>query len=77
MAVSFASDIMPTLKQYQGPMMWRLNITNYAEVKENVAMIWARISATDDNRMPPPPFPPLSQTYLDTFKAWMAGGCQP
>ena len=75
--ITFSADIMPKFKQYQGPMMWRLDITNYDEVVENVVMITSRITATDDSRMPPPPFPPLPQDFIETFLAWVAGGKKP
>lgn len=72
--VSFANDIMPLFKQFQGPMMWRLDLTNYDAVKANAQTIWDQISTKS---MPPPPFPPLTDAQIATFKAWMAEGYPP
>ena len=35
--VSFATDIMPIFKQFQGPMMWRFDLTSYEAVMANAA----------------------------------------
>lgn len=70
--VSFANDISPIFKQYQGQMMWRFDLTSYDQVKENAELIWGRI---DGGGMPPPPFQPFSADFLATYKAWMAAGC--
>lgn len=72
--VSFASDIMPLFKQFQGPMMWRLDLTSYDAVKANASTIWDQIASKS---MPPPPFPPLSDAQIATFKAWMSSGFPP
>lgn len=72
--VSFASDIMPLFKQFQGPMMWRLDLTSYDAVKANAQTIYAQIST---NSMPPPPFPPLKAEQIAAFKAWMDAGYPP
>ena len=74
--VSFADDVMPFLKQFQGPMMWRFDLTNYDQMKANAQIIYNRIS-DPNNPMPPPPYPPLSLEQITTFKAWMDGGCEP
>jgi hypothetical protein len=73
---SFATDIMPIFKQFQGPMMWRLDLTSYEAVVANAATIYSRIS-DPGNPMPPPPFPPLTQEQIDTFNTWMQNGCPP
>jgi hypothetical protein len=72
--VSFANDIMPLFKQFQGPMMWRLDLTNYDAVKANAQTIWDQISTKS---MPPPPFPPLKDAQIAAFKAWMDAGFPP
>jgi hypothetical protein len=72
--VSFADDIMPLFKQFQGPMMWRLDLTSYDAVKANAQTIWDQISTQS---MPPPPFPPLKAEQIAAFKAWMDAGYPP
>ena len=72
--VSFASDIGPLFKQFQGPMMWRLDLTSYDAVKANAELIFSQISSF---QMPPPPFPPLSAEQIATFAAWMKQGFPP
>lgn len=72
--VSFASDIMPLFKQFQGPMMWRLDLTSYDAVKANAETIFDQISTRS---MPPPPFPPLKAEQIAAFKAWMDAGFPP
>jgi len=74
--VSFATDIMPIFKQFQGPMMWRFDLTSYEAVMANAATIYGRIS-NPGNPMPPPPFPPLTQEQIQTFQNWMNQGCPP
>jgi hypothetical protein len=74
--VSFATDIMPIFKQFQGPMMWRLDLTSYEAVMANAATIYGRIS-DPGNPMPPPPFPPLTAAQIQTFNQWMLQGCPP
>jgi hypothetical protein len=74
--VSFAADIMPIFKQFQGPMMWRLDLTSYEAVMANAATIYGRIS-NPGNPMPPPPFPPLTAAQIQMFNQWMLQGCPP
>jgi hypothetical protein len=74
--VSFASDIMPLFKQFQGPMMWRFDLTNYEAVLANAETILGRISSPD-SPMPPPPFPPLTAQQIATFQEWINQGCPP
>ena len=74
--VSFAADIMPIFKQFQGPMMWRLDLTSYEAVMANAATIYGRIS-NPGNPMPPPPFPPLTAAQIQMFQNWMNQGCPP
>ena len=73
-SVSFANDIMPLFKQFQGPMMWRLDLTSYDAVKANAQTIFDQIST---HSMPPPPFPPLKAEQIAAFKAWMDAGYPP
>ena len=73
-SVSFANDIMPLFKQFQGPMMWRLDLTNYDAVKTNAQTIYDQISTQS---MPPPPFPPLTDAQIAAFKLWMDSGFPP
>jgi hypothetical protein len=72
--VSFASDVMPILAQFKAQMMWRFDMTNYDQMKANATIIYARIKTKS---MPPPPFPPLTDQQIKTFKDWMDGGYQP
>ena len=73
--VSFAEDIMPVLKQYNGQMIWRLDLTRYEDVRQNAPIIQMRIKSTDDGeRMPPPPFPPFDPSFIDLFDRWVASG---
>lgn len=72
--VSFADDIMPLFKQFQGPMMWRLDLTSYDAVKANAQTIYDQISTSS---MPPPPFPPLTDEQIAAFKLWMDSGFPP
>ena len=72
--VSFASDIVPIFQPYRDNMMWRFDLTSYEAVKANANLIWSYISA---KAMPPPPFDPLSDEQIATFKAWMAAGFPP
>lgn len=72
--VSFEADIRPIFKQFQGPMMWRFNLTDYNAVLGNAQLIYDKISA---GNMPPPPFPPLTAAQIKTFEDWMDQGCPP
>jgi hypothetical protein len=72
--VSFANDIMPLFKQFQGPMMWRLDLTSYDAVKANAQTIYNQISTQS---MPPPPFQPLKDEQIAAFKVWMDSGYPP
>ncbi len=72
--VSFANDIMPLFKQFQGPMMWRFDLTSYDAVKDNAQTIYGQISTQS---MPPPPFPPLNAEQIAMFKVWMDEGFPP
>ncbi|HEX3129830.1 MAG TPA: hypothetical protein VH394_21015 [Thermoanaerobaculia bacterium] len=73
-SVSFAKDIMPLFKQFQGPMMWRLDLTSYDAVKANADTIYTQISTQS---MPPPPFQPLKDEQIALFKVWMDSGFPP
>ena len=68
-SVSFEKDLVPILRQFRGPMMWRLDLTKYEDVKGNAGMIYGQIST---QQMPPPPFPPLTSEQVKLFKTWMA-----
>ncbi|MGB8843451.1 MAG: hypothetical protein WCC64_20540 [Aliidongia sp.] len=68
--VSFAADILGMLYKYRGQMMWRLDLANYDDVKANAAIIYSMIELPSP-QMPPEPFPPFSETFVATFKAWM------
>jgi hypothetical protein len=67
-------DIQGMLAPFTGPMMWRLNLGDYAQVKANAALILQRITLPNPD-MPPPPFDPFTQGQVSTFAAWLAHGC--
>ena len=76
--VSFANDIRPVFAQFVAQMRWRFDLTRYEDVKSNATTIYSYISAPDpDNRMPPPPFDPLSDVQVAKFKSWMDEGFPP
>ena len=47
---SFANDISPMFAQYRDRMSWRLDLTDYEDVKENASIIYPQIESGD---MPP------------------------
>jgi hypothetical protein len=67
--VSFEKDIVPIMRQFRGPMLWRFDLTKYEDVKGNADAIYNQIST---NQMPPAPFPPLTGEQVKLFKTWMA-----
>lgn len=67
-------DIRGMLAPFAAQMMWRLDLGSYEDVSTNASIIYDRIS-DPGNPMPPPPFPPLSQEQIQTFKSWMDHGC--
>jgi hypothetical protein len=71
MTVSFRSDIMPIFKQFQAEMAWRMDLTSYEDVRANYQAILSQITT---GQMPPPPFPPLTNTQIGLFVAWMNEG---
>jgi hypothetical protein len=74
--VSFANDIAPTLFKYRGQMAWRLDLGSYADVKANAAIIAGQITGNPPG-MPPPPFDPFPQSFVDAFNTWMSTGFPP
>ena len=75
MPPSFAKDISPVFAQFASEMRWRLDLTSFVDVRANAATIYSYISSSNpDGRMPPPPFPPLTDDQIKTFKAWMDAG---
>jgi hypothetical protein len=75
--VSFANDIAPTLFKYRGQMAWRLDLGSYDDAKANAAIILGQINGSTGVFMPPPPFDPFPQSFIDAFNDWINGGCQP
>jgi hypothetical protein len=73
--VKFSSDIRPIFNQFKGPMMWRLDLTNYEHVMANLEIIKYHVNSSDDP-MPPPPLDPLSPDQIQLFNEWVKGGCQ-
>jgi hypothetical protein len=75
---SFEQNIMPVLKQYNGQMIWRLDLTRYEDVKQNAPIILQRIQSSDDGeRMPPPPFPAFGKDFVALFEQWVKAGFPP
>jgi hypothetical protein len=74
--VSFAADIQPLFAQFQGPMMWRFDLTSYEAVMGNAQTIYDRISSAG-SPMPPPPFDPLTPEQIAMFQQWINDGCLP
>jgi len=72
--VSFQKDIVPMFYEFRGPMLWRLDLTKYEDVKANASMIYSQMSQSN---MPPPPFPPFTADQTKLFQQWMTGGFQP
>jgi hypothetical protein len=65
-------DVAGILAPFVPQMMWRLDLGGYDDVAANAAIIYFQIS---QGGMPPPPFPPLTPTQIQTFKNWMDTGC--
>ena len=74
--LSFANDIAPTLFKYRGQMAWRLDLASYDDVKANAEIIIGLIIG-DPPQMPPPPFDPFPQSFIDAFTNWMNQGYPP
>ena len=74
-SVSFDADIKPIFAPFVGEMRWRLDLTNYDDVRANAALIYTYIRSADpDGRMPPPPFDPLTLEQIAHFKTWIDEG---
>ena len=75
-SVSFEKDIKPTLSRslYRDAMAWRLDLASYEDVSLNADIIYGQITK---GPMPPPPYDPFPQAFIDTFKAWKDGGKLP
>lgn len=67
--VSFEKDIAPLFNQFRASMMWRLDLTDYDDVKINADMILSQI--VPNGGMPPSPYPPLTPEQVMMFKNWM------
>jgi hypothetical protein len=81
---TFDDDIAPPLFEYAGPMAWRFDLTAYDDVKANAAIIYSNIQfgsppgpglPPSAPNMPPPPYPPFEQSYIDLFGQWIQAGC--
>lgn len=72
--VTFTRDIGPLLSQYREEMMWRIDLSNYEQVKANRVLIQTRLHSTDDP-MPPKPFGPWSSDQVALFDRWIEDGC--
>lgn len=72
--VSFQADIVPIFEQYRGSMLWRLDLTNYEDVKANAEMLYSQING---GGMPPSPYNAIPADQIELFKKWMAEGFHP
>jgi hypothetical protein len=72
--VSFKNDIAPMFSPYRGSMLWRLDLTNYEDVKANAALIYDQIGSKN---MPPQPYNSFTPDQVNLFQAWMAQGFYP
>lgn len=72
--VSFANDIAPTLFKFRGEMAWRLDLTSYDDVVANADILLGCMNGASGNIMPPPPFEPFPQSFIDAFSDWMKNG---
>ena len=76
--VSFQKDIVPMFYEFRGPMLWRLDLTKYEDVKANAPMIYNMISTPPSlGGMPPTPFPAFTAGQVQMFQQWMTGGFAP
>jgi hypothetical protein len=73
--VSFQIDIVPIFAQYRGSMLWRLDLTNYEDVKANAEMLYSQI--IKGGGMPPAPYESIPADQVALFKKWMAQGFHP
>ena len=73
-SVSFQKDIVPMFYEFRGPMLWRLDLTKYEDVKANAAMIYNQMIQSG---MPPPPFPSFTADQTKLFQQWMTEGFKP
>jgi hypothetical protein len=66
-------DVAGIFAPFTSQMMWRFNLGSYEDVSANAQIILLRIKTFGD--MPPPPFPPLTPTQIQTFENWVNAGC--
>ncbi|HEU0015186.1 MAG TPA: hypothetical protein VFQ45_15960 [Longimicrobium sp.] len=66
-------DIQGIFAPFRSQMMWRFNLGSYEDVAANAQIILLRIQTTGD--MPPPPYPPLTDAQITTFKTWVNNRC--
>jgi hypothetical protein len=75
--VSFANDIAPTLYKYRGQMAWRPR-PRQLRGREGQRCNHPRPNQRLDGVfMPPPPFDPFPQSFIDAFSDWMNNGYPP
>ena len=71
---TFQKDIAPLFVPFRGSMLWRLDLTNYEDVKANASLLYTQIST---QQMPPSPYVPFSADQIALFQSWIAQGCRP
>jgi hypothetical protein len=54
-----------------------LDLASYEDVKANAAIILGQINGSTGVFMPPPPFDPFPQSFIDAFSDWMNNGYPP
>jgi hypothetical protein len=55
-------------------MLWRLDLTNYEDVKANASLLYTQLST---QQMPPSPYNSFSNDQVALFQSWIAQGCLP
>ena len=72
----FATDIAPMFAPFRGPMTWRVDLTNYTDVRFHADLILSMIQSSPGNpaQMPPQPFVPLHDEQGALFRQWQADG---
>lgn len=65
-------DIAVIFAPYISPMLWRLDLGSYQDVRDNAGLIMDRING---GGMPPLPYSPLTEAQVKTFANWIFHGC--
>jgi hypothetical protein len=79
MTVSFAKDIRPLFTDTDiSHMRSFCDLSSYADVKANAAVILGRLDGSGGAQMPPAADGgPWSTSNIALFRTWISDGCQP